>query len=497
MKSITYYCLLILVLCFQSCYKEEVIFDSLPNEELELVLILELNGKDCFFDYSTNSLRYSIEQDSIQNFAPYVRFQDYSEIYFNNIPLTNKTINNLGKIKLKEEYSVRIITKGVTTNLTLTFTNLPIVRIVTPNEIIDDPQKLARFTINYPSVAKSEMTSFIGVEIRGGSSLYKPKRSYGFSFLNSMGIKSKTSKALFGWKEKEDWILNASYNDQSRVRNKISFEVWEAMNPLTHQFIQSKFVELYVNNDCQGLYCLNEQMNAEQLGLTGLEAVLYKGTAWGDGATTFEHLLSNMPLFTDEWDGWEQKHPRPNDQINWQPLYDLRDLVVNKSDATFIGTIPSQIDFDICIDYYIFLNLISGIDNTGKNMFWVRENTSAPFFIAPWDLDATWGRFWDGFDMNSTTIATNKLFDRLLTLNPNNFKGNLKNRWLVLRADVLAFSNLERIFENNFSTIKKSDILDIENLKWGTTIDALQEQHYINSWTLDHLAFLDVYFANL
>ena len=497
MKIINFLGLLVFIFYLQSCYKEAVVFDSLPNNELELALILEFNNKDCFFDKHANSLRYSIGVDSIQSFAPYVRFQDYSEIVINNIPLTNKSINNLGNIRINETYTVKITTKGIVNHLTLTFTNLPIVRIVTPNQIIDEPQKLARFTINYSSDSSPKMTSFVGIDFRGGSAQFNPKKSYGFSFLNTMDLGSKTSKALLGWKQKEDWILDALYNDGSRLRNKISFEIWAAMNPLKHQAIKARLVELYVNNECQGLYCLNEQMNAEHLNLSDLEAVLYKATTWGDGATTFDYLSSSAPLFIDEWDGWEQKYPKPNNRINWQPLYELRDLIVNKSAIEFSRDIDSQIDVAIFIDYYIFLNLVSAADNSGKNIIWVRPNAQAPFFITPWDLDGSWGRFWDGSNMNSTTILTNKLFDRLLTLNPNNFRGNLKSRWLALRGGVLSSSNIETVFGRSFKEMGKSDILAIENLKWGSTVNIQQEQQYVNSWTLDRLSFLDVYFSNL
>ena len=497
MKQINLGTLLVFIFYAQSCYKEAVVFDALPNNELELALILELNDKDCFFDQASNRLRYAIGADSIQNFTPYVRFQDYSEVAINHIPLTNNSLNNLGNIRLNETYTVQITTKGMVKELTLSFTNLPMVQIVTPNQIIDEPQKLARFTINYSADSSNTMTSFVGIDFRGGSAQFNPKKSYGFSFLKTMDLGSKTSKALFGWEPKEDWILDALYNDGSRLRNKISFEIWHAMNPFQHQAIQSKWVELYVNNDCQGLYCLNEQMNAEQLNLTDSEAVLYKATAWGDGATTFEYLSSAAPLFVDVWDGWEQKYPKPKDRIHWQPLYELRDLIVHKSALEFVRDIEEQIDLAIFIEYYIFLNLISATDNTGKNIIWARPNAQAPFFIIPWDLDGSWGRFWDGTNSNATTILSNKLFDRLLALNPNNFKGNLKRRWLALRGGVLSYSNLENVFEDSFNEIGRSDILAIENRTWNSRIHIQQEQQYIKNWTLTRLNFLDVYFSNL
>lgn len=496
-KALFFYCIAVFLFFSQSCYKEEIIFDALPDDQLELPLILALDHKDCFFDKATNSLRYSIAQDSISNFTPHVRFQDYASISIDGISLANNASNSLGKVKIGEEYVVELVTKGICKYFTLRFTNLPIVRIVTPNVIIDEPKKLARLTINSPTDASYPITSFVGIEIRGGSSQSNPKKSYGFAFLNNMSLGNKVSKSLFDWDKNEDWILDAMYNDPSRLRNKVSFEIWQAMNPLKHHGIQSKFVELYLNNDYQGIYCLNEKINAEKLGLNHPEAVLYKTTAWGDGTTTFEQLNSNMPHHSNSWDGWEQKYPIPKNRIHWAPLHQLRDFIINENDHNFSTQINTFIDLDLFIDYYIFLNLTSAFDNTGKNIIWVRQNATAPFFITPWDLDGSLGQFWDGSPTNTTTILSNHLFDRLLQTNSNNFKQRLKNRWFLLRGNVFSSSHLNSIYDNNFAEIGTSDILFWENLKWNSHIDIAQQQYYIINWTQDRLLFLDDYFTNL
>lgn len=497
MNRISLLYILVLFFFFEACYKEKISFDTLPNDQLELALILKLNYKNCFFDKSSNTLRYPIDKDSIQNFTPHVQFQDYADISINNIRLTNKTTNNLGNVKINEEYLVEITVKDVLSRFTLTFTNLPMIRIVTPNQIIDEPQKIARFTINYPSQQSNSLSSFIGVDFRGGSTQFNPKKSYGFSFLNTMSLDHKSSRSLFYWQKNEDWILDAMYSDKSKLRNKLSFEVWKAMNPLEHESINAQLVELYINNDHQGIYCLTEQMNAEKLGLKDLEAVLYKATAWGDGATAFEFLSSAMPLFIDTWDGWEQKHPRPKDKINWKPLYDLRDLVVNQNNAVFSMKIDTQVDLEILIDYYILLNLVSAFDNSGKNIIWGRKNAQSPFFITPWDLDGTWGRSWDGLDVNSTTVLSNQLFQRLLNLDVNFFKQNLKNRWFSLRTNILTNASLATYYEKSFIEIEKSNILAIEALKWGINIDIQQEQAYLTNWINNRLIFLDDYFTSI
>jgi hypothetical protein len=488
----------ILILFTGSCYKEHIVFDSHPNEELELPLILAFNEKDCFFDEESNSFCFSIPEDSILNYAPFVQFQDYSTILINGHPLTNDAINNLGTVNIKENYRVNITTQDHTEEFTLRFTTLPIVRIVSRSNILNDPKLIARLTINPPINNADVVTSFVGIDYRGASSIVNPKKSYGFTFLEGMDIDDTVSEGLFGWKENEDWILDAVYNDEAKFRNKISFEIWEAMNPTEHVSIQSKFVELYFNNSYQGLYCLNEQMNPEQLDLLDSDGVLYKTVNWESG-TIFKSLSSQPPGYTDLWQGWEQKYPHPSYEIDWEPLYDLRDWAINDSDQEFIDNLSNHIDLENIIDYYLFINLIGAFDNHGKNMFWVSPSEDAPFFIVPWDLDASWGRDWDTEPLFPVRIKINdnKLFERLLALNPDNFKGQLQNKWNSLRANAWSSNNIKMLLDENFEELMKTNVIELDNARWGKAADLYQERIYIHNWMVDQFNLLDTYFNDL
>ena len=75
---------ILIIMCFESCYKEEIIFNAEPNNLLELPLILRINHKDCSFDYNQNSLRYSVAEEVIPKFEVFIEFQEYSVIFFEN-----------------------------------------------------------------------------------------------------------------------------------------------------------------------------------------------------------------------------------------------------------------------------------------------------------------------------------------------------------------------------------------------------------------------------
>ena len=283
-------CVLVFALFFQSCYKEEVVYDYELDHSLELPLILRINNKDCGFDLESNTLRYPIENDSIIDFSPLMEFNNNSKIYFNNELLKNQQINNLGNIKINLGYEVEIRTNNQTKQLKLFFTNLPIVQVTTPNQIFDDPKTLARITVNYQNDNEELITSYIGLEYRGATSQKYPKKSFGFSFLNSLNTNDEISRTVFDMRNNTDWILDAMYIDKACLRNKVSFEIWSKLDGEKHYGIDSELVELYINNEHQGLYCLNENINSELLELSDADAVLYKATAWGKGQLVLKRI---------------------------------------------------------------------------------------------------------------------------------------------------------------------------------------------------------------
>lgn len=492
--------LFISILFAGACYKEQVIFAPNPNEALELPLILSFNEKDCFFDEKSRSFTFSIPEDSVLNYAPFVQFQDYSTILIDERPLTNDAINHLGTVKTKKDYTLSITTQDHTEYFTLRFTTLPIVRIVCRSNILNDPKLIARLTLNLPMTDTPAISSFVGIDYRGASSILNPKKSYGFTFLDGMDTDNKVSKGLFGWKENEDWILDAVYNDVAKFRNKLSFEIWKAMNPAEHVSIQSKFVELYLNNSFQGLYCLNEQMNPEKLDLLDSDAILYKTVEW-DPSTIFESLsVSQPPAYTDLWEGWELKYPKSSSStVKWDPLYDLRYWVINDSDQEFIDNVATHVDLDNIIEYYLFINLIGAFDNHGKNMFWLKPSANVPFSIVPWDLDTSWGRGVDRAPLLpvQVVISYNKFFDRLLELSPDNFKHKLQDKWNNLRANAWTNDNIKTLVDEKFEELMRTDAIELDNARWGETVDLDQEHIYIDNWMTDQLILLDAYFNDL
>jgi spore coat protein H len=487
------YIIIALSLCLvASCKKEAVIFDDGPNASFELPLILKLNGKSCFYDEASGLLNYSLAENALENFAPQTEFRTNATFLFAGNALKNNAINHLGTIVLHKRYAVEITVEGETKHLQLEFTDMPLVRIVAFDEITNEPKTLAKLTVSYAELHKAEAVDWVGIELRGASSLSLDKKSYGFGVYADRSTDNAILGSYFGLKANSKWILDAMYVDKGRCRNKASFSLWASMGDNNnHPNIHSVFVEVFLNNRSVGLYCLNENISEELFDLQK-QAVLYKGIDNSD-VTFFNKLPEKEPV-SARWAEWEQKFPNPSKRIVWGDFKALSELIVEGSDAEFTAAIGSLIDLDNVIDYYLFVNLCKGTDDVGKNWQFLKRSAADKFIIVPWDLDATWGRDAVGSPESASGYVTNQLFRRLKTLNPEGYNQRVTQRWNELRADQFSQMRLFALFEDNFGTLEHYHILETENSIWHQSYNNAQEQAYLESWIVDRLAYLDVFF---
>lgn len=478
-----------------SCYEETVLFDGEPTGDLQLLPLFKLEEINCSYDAEMAQLRYYLPGDSLTDFHPMVEFQEGAEVYFEGIQIKNNKRIPLVPARINHPYQIEIFKDGNSKKLELVFTNLPIVQIVCDQNIYDEPKSLARIQINNYKKGES-FSSFAGIEFRGRYSREYKKKSMGFTLWEGITKEKAYSKYLLGLQKNSEWILGAAFIDPSRIRNMVSFEIWNDLQTReNHLGIHSEMVEVFLNNKFQGIYIFSELLNAELLKV-GNEAVLYKGVEWADGASTFNRYNSEISE-NQFWNGWEQKIPDRREKINWAPLASLYHTVVDEPNDGFKLKIEDHLNLENIIDYYLFLNLTLAIDNTGKNSFLFTKDEHSPFQYIPWDLDGSWGRLYDGSKVGSDILITNNLFERLLDTNPNNFRQKMKSRWFYLRENNFSEENIRGVFNRHIQKLNASDIIQKENQIWDVDLDINKEHQYILNWMKDRLAFLDIYMNNI
>jgi len=294
------------------------------------------------------------------------------------------------------------------------------------------------------------------------------------------------------------------YIDDLRMRNKISNELWENISTIPEEDshydvfpgIECYYVELFINNSYHGLYNLNERLDEKVLNYSENQylqgGVLYKGINWDNGSTRFRGLESE-PSNSFIWEGWEQIYPKKD--TSWSRLEKLRRAIVLSDKEDFIENIGSVLDQDNAVDYYLFINLIHGFDNTGKNTFVASYTYDSHFFIMPWDIECSWGLNWLKEKYNPVGYSSNGLFDRLIETNVGDYNQNLEDRWAELRQTHFSEENLIELINRNYLLMKNSGAYEREKNRWQEyPLDIDTEYAFITDWIKTRLIYLDQHF---
>ncbi len=496
----------VLLLIIQGCYEEQTIVEESSTEEAYGVM--QINQADGFVDVVNRFIMYPLPSETLKSFAANIHFFNYTTIRFEGRDLVNDRVNDFGEVRVNHPYQVIAAKDDLLDTFQLIFTSLPLIHIRTDEEISDEPKILSSLSLNYyaennPDEKIKSFNTFAGIEYRGATSQNFEKKSFGFELWRNRE-RDDYSASLLGMRPCEDWILDAMYVDDIRMRNKYSFELWEKIGNTPEEDmktevipgIQSRYVELFLNNRYHGLYCLNEKLDEKLLHISRNQndkgGVLYKAISWGSGSTTFDTYHTDPP-FGSKWDGWELIYP--DDFSAWEALSELRKFVVNSNDDEFRNGIAARIDMDNLIRYYLFLNLTLAYDNAGKNTYMARYTDESRFFIIPWDMDASFGLFWDGTRIESSGIASYQLYKRLIDTDADDFNRKLAEKWTELRTGDLAEKALLDPLAAHYALLKNSGAIERENARWESIqIDLDDGYQFTSGWIKDRLKYLDDYF---
>lgn len=512
LKIIFVFFALLLLRCEKE--KEEEIIDP-GQTNIDYSLCLRLGRASCAYDEASDIYYYPVQSDTVLNYNTLVSYGTaVKEIYLNGKKLLNKSYNNLGTIYTNKSYELKACFVNDSTEIhELVFIVFPTVQIFTNTEIVDEPKTVGKLILNNPNyqddnIFSRETELLIGIEIRGNIYLGRPKSSYGFEIWTDEFGTDNEDISLLGLREDDDWILDAMYGDLMRMRNRVAFQIWNSMAKLYYSYeepqalcgIHGKFVEVFINNEYQGIYSLNEELDRKQLKLKRFtnitRGLLYKGEEWGENVTSFYNYTDTCSGIN--WDGWEIQYPKPEQQILWDPLYNLTKFVVESDDNSFKDSIHNYIDIDNAADYYIFINYIGATDNMGKNIFLARYDTNTVFFLAPWDMDWSFGRYWDTIAIGYTGVSTNNLFERLLEVDPDNYKSKLKERWEFLIENDLEQDKVISQFKAYHNRFVNNGVIERENNKWTNAgINTEEELLYIEDWLKNRINYLNGYFKDL
>jgi len=399
----------------------------------------------------------------------------------------------------------------------LVATGLPIVAIETTETA--DTGAFGGMVYFWDSDSKREWTSsnILEAYIRGNTSRTYPKKGYKLYLKkqDKNGAVVEDKKSLFGLRWDDEWILNAMYSDSSKIRDKLSIDVWNAFGAYQPEFPDANFgtdftyVEVFFNNEYWGLYGLMEPVDSRQLdlekgGSVQEEEFSYKSVTPQDIPT---ESLTEEPIVEGSLAGFELKGTLDvQNRDNWKQLLsylELRDLT---DDETFAKEAPVMTDQEGALDVWVYLQAVLGIDNRGKNMYYVSKNVgnSQKIYFAPWDMDITWGdalsvgtdgNIWDvNVNSNLYSERINWAFgDRLVELDVNGSREYVAKIWKKLREGILSEESLTEAVDALVHQVQDSGAYVRNEQRWPESNSGTDYEQF-KRMALYRFGILDYFF---
>lgn len=428
------------------------------------------------------------------------------------------------------------------------FTFLPIVEL-NCSSVNSKAYTTGSLRVTDPASLGYDSLMIAAFKYRGASSSNYPKRSYAIKLRDENG--NSVDRKLLGYRSDNNWILDAMYIDLACMRNRVATDLWNAFECKPYYAdrekkvrtgTRGKFVEVILNGQWWGLYCMTEKMDRKQLKLkkfvpaaqstTGeneVHGVLYKSNQW-----TYEVFMGHESnddndnkqviyphkkvsdykniLGQETWCEYEFKYPDYEDEaVEWRPLHDAANMVAT-SFILNIDSVKSRFDYPMLRDYYLFIDLLLATDNHGKNLFWYAYDTQGPegdkLSLAPWDLDGTFGQDWDGVITNTKDVTLDfdtyiknyehgqfAIFD--LIKSRSEWQQDLKDRYAELRMKgVISGDSIANRFANYASLFEASLADQREQNMWSKAYHSRHKDiqggaTYAESWIRRRVNWLD------
>ncbi len=355
--------------------------------------------------------------------------------------------------------------------------------------------------------AKEQHLSDIIINIRGGSSRAFPKLGYKINLVKGEEAQDLN---LLDMREDDDWVLIPIYTDESKIRDRMSYDLWSSFGALNnnygiHNGVKIKYIELIINGHYWGLYGLVVPVDKNQQQISDKKGeILLKTESWEIPSS--EKLRATIS--ENAVDSIVMKHPQTANRESWNITADLVELIYESDDDVFSDQIAGIVDIGNVLDYWILVNVISGEDNAWKNMYitFKRDNNGYTALVCPWDCDLSWGVTWDEnaplfWQYRKThlvkMIGAGDLPNRIILLDINGARKKLQTRWKTLRRGILSDDELIKRVDALTNEIKEAGTWNREIKRWPSGGHVDDDNTYMKGFIKDRMAFLDEYIEKI
>ena len=355
----------------------------------------------------------------------------------------------------------------------------------------------------YTDMNGENLSCYGKIKCQGTSSMAYPKKNYTIALYEdaerTMSLKHEFKD---GWGAQSKYCLKANYIDHSHMRNIISGNLWgeivetrndydslpqEMKDAYNHGAVDGYPFKLYENGKYKGIYTWNIPKDAWMFSMDKNNS---NHVVLCAESNSHSQTLATACNFKKLWTGVDGVDWSIEVGTNSEDLITAVNtaigFVMNATNEEFIANINDHFDLTNLIDYYILVYFINALDNLGKNMIMLTYDKTK-WYLSPYDLDSTYGNFYDGSSLVSPEYACpqdyeeayNHLFERLWDL----FPLEIKNRYFELRQTVLTSENIikkvESFYDSIGETLYDRDIKIFEHIPNSDNNNAWQIEDYM------------------
>lgn len=350
---------------------------------------------------------------------------------------------------------------------------------------------------------------YANLKLQGNSSMSYPKKNFTIKLYKDETFGSKYKVELQdGWGKESKYVLKANYMDHSHSRNVLGAKLWGQIvnsRETTYQqlldspnggAIDGYPVKVYINGEYEGLYTLNIPKDDWQFAMgDGTQEALLAGESH-EGSCNFTQ--------SGRYDESDWTIEYPEEDVTWviNSFNEVIAFVSNSTDEEFKNMFSDYLDYDSCIDYYVYMLYICGTDNWEKNMLMATYD-GQQWFPSVYDMDSTFGIYWNGGHYNSVNwMLTHEymgpdngtqslLWQRVY----ENFYDDIVARYAELRDTVLSEKNFIKTLNDFIGDIPK-EVFDRDLYKYGgIPSSSSSDPNQIINYTLERLTYLDEQFG--
>lgn len=339
-------------------------------------------------------------------------------------------------------------------------------------------------------------------KLRGASSLDYPKNNYTLKFTKL--DKFSAPQYAGGFVDKRKVVLTSTFDDNTHVRQRMSFAVWNALDP-GHIQVQTYNGVVFLDGEYHGLYVVSDHIDEYLMEDHGLDQA---GNLFKARTHDANFRLTNNdgdPKATPH-DGLSKAEGTP---VEGQPgafddLDALVQFVATAPSASFLAEVDARIDRRDYENWWIAVSMIEAGDSGGKNSYHYHDPAGGPFRVVPWDFNHSFGQDWRTIRTSATRAPEDyadrnelfaRFFDEPTVVAPLGMRYGQVLRGAVSQDTVLSWVDAW-VSENRASALR-------DQSRWGEAYrtysrwrdrdDLLEhdaEVAYLRQWIRDRWAFL-------